>query len=80
MDTESDTRAAEAPLGQLERAFIDEFVRARGYDPHEVVNLPAAERHALLAEASVYASAKLAEVESRSHYVHELHDGIARSE
>jgi len=69
----SDYPAREAPLGQLERAFIDEFVRARGYDPLTLSELPEQERHALLKEASVYASAKLSEVESRAHLIHELH-------
>jgi hypothetical protein len=35
--------------------------------------MPEAARHALLTEASTYASARLTEIESRSHFVHELH-------
>jgi hypothetical protein len=66
----------ETPLGQLERSLIDEYLRARGHDPHALSALPAPEREALLKDASVYASSKLCEVESRSHFVHELHDAI----
>lgn len=69
----------EAPLSHLERALIDEFIRARGYDPLTLSNLPAQDREMLLREASLHASAKLAEVESRSHFVHDLHDGATDS-
>lgn len=77
MSTErQETSALQPPLGQLERALIDEFVRARGYDPLKLADVPEAERETLLKDASVYASARLAEVESRSHFVHEIHDGV----
>ena len=61
------------PLGQLEDALIDEFIRARGYDPANLASLPEEDRESLLKEASVYASTRLMEVESRSHFVHEIH-------
>ena len=70
-----DQGAAEAPLAQLERSLIDEFVRRRGYDPGSLGALADADRHALLTEASVYASSRLTEVESRARFVHEIHDG-----
>ena len=66
----------QAPLGQLERALIDEYVRARGYDPLSLAELPEQQREALLRDASVHASARLAEVESRSHFLDEIHDGV----
>lgn len=66
----------EAPLSHLERALIDEFMRARGYDPLTLSNLPAHDREILLRDASLHASTKLAEVESRSHLVHDLHGGV----
>ena len=58
--------SVDAPLGRIEQSLIEEFLRSRGHDQHTVKALPEAERHALLAEASVYASSKLTEVESRS--------------
>jgi hypothetical protein len=67
----------EDPFGQLERNLIDEFVRARGYDLHKIDELPELERMELLKAACAYASARLAEVEARFHYVHEIHDGSA---
>lgn len=72
--TRRETAAIEPPLGRLERAFIDEFIVARGYDPLKLENLPQLERVRLLKEACAYASAKLAEVESRSHLIHDIHD------
>ena len=48
----------EDPEAQLERAFIDEYLRLHGHDPEA---------------ASIYAAGKLAEFESRAHYVHDIH-------
>jgi hypothetical protein len=75
MSDEADTHPLETPLGQLERALIDQFVRARGYDPNKLADLPEHERETLLADASVYASGKLMEVEARSHFLDDIHDG-----
>lgn len=63
------------PLAQLERTFIDEFLRARGVDPRALRQLPEVEAKSLLRAASVYAAMKLTEVEARAHFVHEIHDG-----
>jgi hypothetical protein len=70
---ETDTNRLQPPLGALERTLIDEFLRSRGLDHEALGRLPEAKRHALMAEASTYASARLTEVESRAHFVHELH-------
>jgi hypothetical protein len=64
------------PLGQLERALIDEHLRLRGYDAARLAALSPGEREAVMKEASLYASSRLAEMESRAHFVHELHDGV----
>lgn len=61
------------PLAQLESALIEQFLRARGHDAGSLAALPAAEREALLKDASLYASVKMAEVESRSHFVDDIH-------
>lgn len=63
-----------APLADLERALIDTFVHARGFDGQKLAELPEWERETLLREASVYASSKLAEVEMRAHYLHDIHE------
>ncbi len=63
----------EDPTSNLERAFIEQFIRARGYDPARLHELPEGQLKPLLKDAGAYAAAKLAEVESRAHFVHELH-------
>ena len=68
-----DVRPIEDQTAHLELALIDEFIRLSGYDPARLRDLAAGERDDLLRHATAYASAKLAEVESRAHYVHELH-------
>ncbi len=65
--------AIQDPAGELERTFIREFLRARGHDEASVERLSQRDRDALLREASKYAAVKLAEVESRAHFVHEIH-------
>jgi hypothetical protein len=70
---ETDTNRLQPPMGALERTLIDEFLSSRGLDQETLGRLPEVPRHALLAEASTYASARLTEIESRSHFVHELH-------
>jgi hypothetical protein len=77
MTTEPTGAPLEMPLGQLERALIEEYLRARGHDPATLDALPEAERARLLTDASLYASAKLAEIESRSYLVQQLHEGGA---
>src|SRR5690348_372728 len=57
------------PLSELERAFIAEFLQARGHTLETAYALPEAEAHALLQQASVYASCRLTEVESRAHFI-----------
>lgn len=60
----------------LEKALIDEFLRTGGYDPATVSGLPPEQLERLMKEASVYASGKLAEVESRAHLVGDLHGDV----
>jgi hypothetical protein len=58
---------------ELERSFINEFLERHGHTQQSVRSLPDAERHALLREATLFASMRLTEVESRAHYVESLH-------
>jgi hypothetical protein len=73
MTTESDVPRQKDPQAQLEQSFIDEFVRGRGHDPALLHQMPDDERRALLREACIHASARLAEVDCRAHYIHEIH-------
>ena len=61
------------PLSELERAFMAEFLQDRGHTLESVQMLPPAQARVLLLEASVYASCRLTEVESRAHFVHDMH-------
>ena len=68
-----DTPRQEDPHAQLERAFIEEYLRARRHSLATLQMLPTAEADAMLREASLYASGRLTEVESRAHLVNDLH-------
>ena len=68
-----DIPAMEHSGGSLEQALLEEYFRARGIDPAALHALPEVEAQRLLTEASVYASTKLAEIEARAHFIHEIH-------
>ncbi len=72
-DKNTDVQPMEDPEGKLERALIDEYLRLHGHDPEAVRQLPEAEVITLLEAASTYAAGKLAEFESRAHYVRDIH-------
>jgi hypothetical protein len=61
------------PLSKLERAFEAEFLQDRGHTIDSLRLLPAAEALALQRQASVYASCRLTEVESRAHFFEGMH-------
>jgi hypothetical protein len=71
---DSDTHALDAPLADLERALIESYIRGRGVDAAALAALLPHDRDILLAEASLFASTRLAEIEARSHYLHDLHE------
>ena len=69
----SNPSPSEDPEARLERALIDEFLQTRGHDSVSVERLPEGERTRLLQDASTYAAGRLAEMEARARFVHELH-------
>jgi hypothetical protein len=69
----------EDPQAPLERAFIEEYLTKRGYTLRSLHELPAEQMKPILRDASLYAATKLAEVEARSTYVHEIH-GVSSSD
>ena len=73
MAIDPDISARLDPTAQLENAFIREFLEQRGHSAASLLTLPESERHLLLEQASRWASIRLAEVEARAHYVHDLH-------
>lgn len=64
---------------ELERVFIDEYLKHRGYTSDRLNKLPETEAHQIMSEASTYASGKLAEIESREHTRQNL-KGIGHNE
>lgn len=60
------------PLAELERELVKAFLAGAGHDPETLRARDDAEAHKLLAEASLYASGRLTEVETRLHYLRSL--------
>ncbi|MGE3273950.1 MAG: hypothetical protein AB7O67_02485 [Vicinamibacterales bacterium] len=74
----NETSPSRAPLGQLERSLIDDYLRKRGYDRARLDRLPVAERERVLRAASVHASGRLSEVESRAHLADDMRNHPTR--
>ena len=70
---EPDKTLLHEPLAELERLLMSNYLAGAGHDLRDLLTRTDDEARRLLAEASRYASAKLTEVEARSHYVHHLH-------
>ena len=68
----TDTTAMEDPMAELERHLIAAFIAGAGQDVVTLTSRHDDEARRLLAQASLYASEKLSEVEARSHYLHSL--------
>lgn len=69
----ADQITPEEPLAGLERIFMQVYLRGKGHTWHSVHELPEQEAKRLMAEASVFASTKLAEVETRAQFMHDIH-------
>lgn len=67
------TRPLEDRQAALERSLIAEFLESRGHTRQSVATLPEAETERLLKAAAEHASLRLAEIESRAHYVDGIH-------
>jgi hypothetical protein len=65
------------PQARLELALIEEFLQARGQSLAAVKAAP--EQRALLVEAAQYAAVRLAEIDARAVYIHQIHGGTDRS-
>ena len=63
----------EEPLAQLERQLIEAYLAGAGHGFHELMQRDDPAARTLLAEASLYASERLSEIEARSHFVRKLH-------
>ena len=63
----------EEPLAALERQFIDAYLAGAGQTFHDLMMRDDESARQLLAQASLYASERLSEIEARSHYLKKLH-------
>ncbi len=63
------------PGGELEQAYISEYLMGLGYKPGDLKALPTTQQHDLMCGASMFASIRLADVETRSHLIEEMHGG-----
>jgi hypothetical protein len=66
------------PLAALESTFIEAYLRARGYTRQSLQALPEEAARRLMAGAPAYASARLAELETRARLVHELEGKVGQ--
>ena len=57
---------ARPPEAALERSYIVEYLKGKGYTPEDLEKMPKEEAYQLRKEASMYASNKLAEQEARA--------------
>ena len=71
--------ALEDPQARLERALIEEFLQQRGQSLATVNFKDSAEQQSLLVQAARYADVRLAEIDARAAYIHEIHGGVTRS-
>lgn len=58
----------------LEKGLIDEYLKNKGYSREGLKKLPEDEARRLMTEASIYASGKLAEIETKARYKQDLKD------
>jgi hypothetical protein len=72
--SEDNARSGRSPKADLEMKYIDEYLLDRGYSINELGTLSEEESTRLMAEASQYASLKLAELESRARISAEIHN------
>ena len=68
-----DRLPVDEPLAALERALIAAYLTGAGQQLHALLMRDDEDARTLLAAASRYATAKLAEIESRSQYLCNLH-------
>ena len=73
MPKDSEMRPIEEPLAELERQLIGAYLAGMGHDFHSLMGRNDDTARKLLVEASLYASDRLSEIESRSHYLRKLH-------
>lgn len=62
----------DSPQSELERQFIRQYLRDKGYGRDDLRALPKGQANALYRQACRYAALKLAEVEARAQFRHKI--------
>jgi hypothetical protein len=70
--------ALEDPQAKLERALIDEYLQERGRS-FATISVSAPGDRKLLAQATEYAAVRLAEIDARAAYIHQIHGDTERT-
>jgi hypothetical protein len=68
------SKSVSSVKADLEMKYIDEYLRDKGFSTRALNTLPEQEAARLMAEASRYASLKLAELESRARLRTKIHN------
>jgi hypothetical protein len=63
----------EDPHAAIEQSFIEDYLAQHSHTRGSLRGLPPTQARALMAQASTYASTKLAEVAARAQFVNEIH-------
>jgi hypothetical protein len=71
--------ALEDPQARLERALIEDFLQAKGCSLSSISLKSPGELQALLTQAAQYAAVRLAEIDARAAYMHQIHGGSQRT-
>jgi hypothetical protein len=78
MPSETSKKASSAPEDDiralLEKGLIDEYLKNKGYDRASLKKLPEDKYRRLMTEASIYASGKLTEIETKARFKETLKD------
>lgn len=59
---------SKGPQSAMERKFIEEYLKGKGYTLKELKQLPEEQAKRLMREACTYASLKLTDVEAKAHF------------
>ncbi len=62
----------ESPESALERNLIAQYLRDKGYQLSDLEDLPEQESNRIMKEACQYATSRLAEIEARSKFRHNI--------
>jgi hypothetical protein len=65
-------RPSTDPAAAMERSLIEEFLQTHGHTLATLHDLPEEKAKALMTAASLHASMRLTEVESRAHFIDEI--------